>query len=56
MSQCCETQEWKEKEKETIEKYQDLRTELRRLCEIPVEVVVPIIIGALGTISESLKK
>ena len=37
------------KEREKIEKYQDLRIEIRRIWDMPVEVV-PIIIGALGTI------
>ena len=44
-----------EKEREKIDKYQDLRLELRRLWEMPVEVV-PIIIGALGTIPRNLKR
>ena len=37
------------------DKYQDLRIELRRLWDKPVEIV-PIIIGALGTIPKSLKR
>ena len=44
--------EWKERE---IEKRQDLRPELRRLWEMPVEVV-PIITTALGTIPKPLKR
>ena len=44
-----------EKEREKMDKYQDLRLELRRLWEMPVEVV-PIIIGALGTIPKNLKR
>ena len=35
--------------------YQDLRIELRRLWDKPVEIV-PIIIRALGTIPKSLKR
>ena len=42
-----------EKEKEKMEKYQDLRIEVQRLWDMPVEVI-PIIIGALGTIPRSL--
>ena len=44
-----------EKEREKLDKYQDLKMELQRIWEIPVEVV-PIIIGALGTIPSSLAK
>ena len=46
--------EQKDQEKKR-EKYQDLRIELRRLGDKPVEIV-PIIIGALGTIPKPLKK
>ena len=41
------------KETEKVQKYQDLAIELRRLWKMPVEVV-PIVIGALGTLN-SLK-
>ena len=44
-----------QKEQEKREKYQDLRAELRTLWDKPVETV-PIIIGALGTTPQSLKK
>ena len=44
-----------EQEQEKRDKYQDLRTELRRLLDKPVEIV-PLIIGALGTIPEPLKR
>ena len=40
-----------QKEQEKRDKYQDLRIELRRLWEI-----VPLIVGALGTIPKSLKR
>ena len=43
------------KEQEKRDKYQDLRVEVRRLWNMPVEIV-PIIIGALGTIPKSLKR
>ena len=43
------------KEQEKRDKYQDLRIEVRRLWNMPVEIV-PIIIGALGTIPKSLKR
>ena len=44
-----------EKEKEKITKYQDLRMELQRLWRMKVRVV-PIVIGALGSIPKDLKK
>jgi len=44
-----------EKEKEKITKYQDLRIELQRLWGMKVRVV-PIVIGALGSIPKDLKK
>ena len=44
-----------EKEKEKLDKYQDLRIELCKLWKMPVKIV-PIIIGALGTIPASLSK
>ena len=43
-----------QKEQENRDKYQDLRIELRRLWDKPVEIV-PIIIATLGTIPKSLK-
>ena len=44
-----------QKEQEKRNKYQGLRIELRRLRDKPVEIV-PLIIGALGTIPKSLKR
>ena len=44
-----------QKEQENRDKYQDLRIELRRLWDKSIEIV-PIIIGALGTIPRILKK
>ena len=44
-----------EKAREKIEKYQDLKMELRRLWQAEVEVV-PIILGALGLIPGDLKR
>lgn len=44
-----------EKEREKIDKYQDLKIEIRRIWDMPVEIV-PIIIGTLGTIPRSLKR
>ena len=44
-----------DKSKEKIEKYQDLKMELRRLWQAEVEVV-PIILGALGVIPKDLRR
>ena len=44
-----------QKEQENRDKYQDLRIEFKRLWDKPVEIV-PVIIGALGTIPKSLKR
>ena len=44
-----------EKEREKLDKYQDLKIELCKLWGMPVKIV-PIIIGALGTTPTSLSK
>ena len=44
-----------EKEKEKIEKYQDLRREIAKLWSIKMSVV-PIVVGALGTVTNNLGK
>ena len=44
-----------EKGRERIEKYQDLKIELRRIWQAEVEVV-PIMLGALGLIPDDLKR
>ena len=44
-----------EKEKEKIEKYQDLRREIAKLWSIKTSVV-PIVVGALGTVTNNLGK
>ena len=43
------------KEKEKVDKYQDLKRELQKLWDMRVKVV-PIVIGALGTLSKEIKK
>ena len=48
------TQDQRRRSKKKRDKYQDLRIELRRLWNKPVEIV-PIIIRALGTIPKFLK-
>ena len=44
----------KEKEAEKVEKYQNLARELRRMWEVKTKVV-PIVLGALGTVPLRLK-
>ena len=44
-----------EKEKEKIERYNDLKWELMRIWNCSKVKVIPIIIGALGTVSKSFK-
>ena len=50
-----EQKEQEEEEEEKRDKHLDLRIELRRLWDKPMEIV-PIITGALGTIPKSLKR
>ena len=40
-----------DKEKEKVEKYQDLARELRRLWETSVNVI-PVVVGALGAVAK----
>jgi len=42
------TENWK------VEKYQDLAFEMKRIHKCPVKVV-PVVVGALGTVSSKLK-
>ena len=44
-----------EKEKEKVEKYQDLRREVARLWNVKANVV-PIVVGALGVVTPNLSK
>ena len=44
------------KEKEKIEKYQDLRRELQRIWKCSDVEIIPVIIGALGTLPKRLPK
>ena len=45
----------KEKEEEKIDKYMDLQDEVRRQFRVKI-VIVPIVLGALGTVPETLSK
>ena len=44
------------KTKEKLEKYQDLRRELKRLWKCKAVKIVPVIIGALGTVQKIFKE
>ena len=41
-----------QKERETVEKYQDLKREIGRLWRLKMVEVVPIVIGALGSVTK----
>ena len=45
-----------EREEEKREKYEDLRREVAKLWNIRKVVIIPIIIGALGTLSKNFKR
>ena len=45
-----------EKEKEKVEKYQDLRREIARLWKLKRIEVVPVVIGALGSVTKEFNK
>ena len=38
------------KEKEKIEKYQDLRSELQKIWNVRVKIIIPLVVGSLGAI------
>ena len=43
-----------DKEKEKVEKYQDLKREVKRIWNMRSVIVVPVIVGALGSITKKL--
>ena len=43
-----------EKEREKIEKYQDLRLEIQRMWDVKAKVV-PVVVGALGAVTNNLE-
>ena len=45
-----------EKEKEKVEKYQDLKREIRRLCKLRNVEIVPVVIGARGSVSAEFNR
>ena len=44
-----------EKEKEKIERYQELKGEIKRMRNIRNIKVIPVVVGALGSMSQKLK-
>ena len=44
-----------EKEKEKIERYQELKREIKRMWNIRSIKVIPVVVGALGSTSKKLK-
>ena len=45
-----------EKEMEKVEKYQELKREIKRLWKLKKVEVVPVVIGALGCVTKGLEK
>ena len=45
-----------EKEREKVEKYQDLKREIGRLWKIKMVEVVPVVIGALGSVTKGFDR
>ena len=45
-----------EKEKAKVEKYQDLKKEIRRLSKLRNVEIVPVVIGALGSVSAEFNR
>ena len=43
------------KDRGKVEKYQDLKRELKRICQSQEIVIIPIIIGTLGTVSKNFE-
>ena len=45
-----------EKEREKVEKYQDLKREIGRLWKLKMVEVVPVVIGALGSVTKGFHR
>ena len=45
-----------EKEREKIDRYQDLKWEVKRIWKIKKVEVIPIVIGALGTVTKEFER
>ena len=46
----------KEKEKEKVEKYQNLKKEIKRLWKLGNVEIVPVVVGALGSVSAEFER
>ena len=46
----------REKVKEKIDRYQELKREIKRMCNIRSIKVIPVVVGVLGSTSNELKK
>ena len=46
----------KEKEKEKVEKYQDLKKEIKRLWKLGNVEIVPVVVGPLGSVSAEFER
>ena len=46
----------KEKEKEKVEKYQDLKKEIKRLWKLGNVEIAPVVVGALGSVSAEFER
>ena len=45
-----------EREKDKMKGYNDLKRELKKICNMPVMKVIPVLVGALGTTPKKLKQ
>ena len=43
-------------EKKKIERHQELKREIKKMCNVRSIKVIPVVVGALGSTSEKLKK
>ena len=46
----------KDKEREKVEKYQDLKRELKSIWQLQEIILIPVIIGTLGTVSKHFEQ
>ena len=46
----------KEKEKEKVEKYQDLKKDIKRLWKLGNVEIVPVVVGVLGSVSAEFER
>ena len=46
----------KDKEIEEVEKYKDLKRELKRIWQLQEIIIIPVIIGTLGTVNKNFEQ